>query len=134
MANYGRQSAAAQRQQERRLREDEAPRLAARVPNLRSLSLAITERSDASVSQPKYVRRIIVERAPALFLIGCSDPKCEEGGHDVTATVMRALLDGETAFQGEDKCYGALGSAQCTRILRYDATALYSDEPPEYPR
>jgi hypothetical protein len=133
MAHFGRQSVAAQRAQERRLREDEAPRLSARVPNLQSLSLAITERSDTTMAQPKYVRRIIVERAPALFLIGCSDPNCEDGGHDVTATVMRALLDRKTAFQGEDKCYGALRSSQCTRTLHYDATAFYNDEPAENP-
>ena len=126
---FGKQSAAAQRAHERRLREDEAPRLSARVPSLRSLSLAITERSDTSASQPKYVRRIVVQRAPALFLIGCGDPNCEEGGHDVTTTVMQALLNRKTTFQGEDKCRGALGSGYCARTMHYDATALYSDEP-----
>jgi hypothetical protein len=126
MQNGRRQSAGAQRSEERRLREDEAPRLSIQVPDLLSLSLAIQDRSDSSVAQPKHVRHVVVARAPALFLIGCSDPNCRDGGHDVTDPVMRALARHETAFQGEDKCYGALGPSPCMRVLHYDAVANYS--------
>jgi hypothetical protein len=125
MQNGRRTSAAAQRADERRLREDEAPRLSNQVPDLLSLSLAIEDRSGTSVAQPKHVRRVVVDRAPALFLIGCSDPNCKEGGHDVTDSVMRALMRKETIFHGEDQCYGALGPSPCTRVLHYDAIADY---------
>lgn len=118
---------AAQRAEERRLREDEAPRLSNQVPGLLSLSLAIEDRSGTSVAKPKHVRRVVVERAPALFLIGCSDPNCRDGGHDVTDSVIRALMRRETVFHGEDQCYGALGPSPCTRILHYDAIANYGD-------
>ena len=117
---------AAQRAEERRARENEAPRLLAAVPRLRSLSIFIEDRSDRSVAQPKHVRRVVVESAPALFLIGCSDTNCKDGGHDVTDLVMRALLRGETSFQGEDRCYGALGPSSCTRVLHFDASAEYA--------
>jgi hypothetical protein len=126
MMHYGRrQSAAALRSEERRLREDEAPRLSIKVPDLLSLRLEIEDRSDSSVSQPRHVRHVVVGRAPALFLIGCSDANCKDGGHDVTDTVMRALSQHQTVFQGEDKCYGALGPSPCTRVLHYDAVANY---------
>jgi hypothetical protein len=127
MRNGRRQSEAAQRSDERRLREDEAPRLASQIPDLLSLSLSIEDRSDSSVAQPRHVRHVVVARAPALFLIVCSDPNCKDGGHDVTDSIMRALLRRETAFQGEDKCYGALGPSPCTRVLHYNAVANYAD-------
>jgi hypothetical protein len=127
------QSEAAQRSDERRLREDEAPRLLARVPDLLTLSLTIEDRSDTSVSQPRHVRHVVVAHAPALFSITCSDPNCRDGGHDVTDSIMRALARRETTFQGEDRCYGALGSSPCTRVLHYAAVASYGDRSPRNP-
>lgn len=128
MDSFRKHGAGAQRFAERRLREDEAPRLSAAVPALVSLSLAIEDCSDSSFGQPKHVRRVVVAQAPALFVIGCSDPNCQEGGHDVTHPIMQALTRHQTSFQGEDKCYGILGSSQCTRVLRYDAKADYASE------
>jgi hypothetical protein len=126
MQNFRRQSATAQKFAERRQREDSAPRLTAEVPGLLSLCLAIEEASDATtVSRPKHLRRIVVERAPALFLVPCGDPRCTDGGHDVTDSIMGALVKRETTFRGEDKCNGYLGAAPCMRILRYDAVAEY---------
>jgi hypothetical protein len=117
---------AAQRAEERRARENQAPRLLVAVPRLRSLSIHIEDRSDRSVARPRHVRRVVVENAPALFVIGCSDTNCKDGGHDVTEVVMRALLRGETSFQGDDRCYGALGPSACTRVLHFDASAEYA--------
>jgi hypothetical protein len=89
--------------------------------------LEIEESSDATtVSRPKHLRRIVVERAPALFLVPCGDPRCTDGGHDVTSPIMTALHKRQATFRGEDKCNGYLGTSPCTRILRYDATAQYS--------
>jgi hypothetical protein len=127
MQNFRRQSATAQRFAERRQREDSAPRLSTEVAGLVSLCLAIEESSDATtVSRPKHLRRIVVERAPALFLVPCGDPRCTDGGHDVTGAIMGALLKRQTTFQGEDKCNGYLGASPCTRVLRYDAIAEYA--------
>jgi hypothetical protein len=121
----GKQSAAAQRSDERRLREDEAPRLVAEVPDLLTLSLTIEDCSSTSFSRPRHVRHVVIASAPALFAIVCSDSNCREGGHDVTRPVMQALAQRETVFDGEDACQGCLGSSICTRVLHYDAVATY---------
>jgi hypothetical protein len=126
MHHFRRDSAAAQRFADRRQRENEAPRLVSKVPDLTSLSLSVEERTEASsVSQPKHLRRIVVPHAPALFLLPCGDPNCKDGGHDVTASVMHFLLRGDENFQGEDACTGSLGPSPCVRVLYYQAVAEY---------
>src|SRR6185295_20228584 len=96
------------------------------IPDLVSLCLAIEEISDSTVSRPKHLRHVIVERAPALFLVPCGDPRCLEGGHDVTGPVMRALTGHQTTFRGEDRCNGSVGTSPCGRVLHYEAIAKYS--------
>ncbi len=125
MYRYGKQSAAAQRAAERREREDSAPRLAAQVPDLVSLRLEIEERSSSAATQPKYLRRIVVASAPALFFIPCADPHCIDGGHDVTWPVMQSLQSRRVKFDGEDTCHGSIGPASCSRILKFEALAEY---------
>jgi len=126
MRAHRKQTAAAQRSAERRQREDDAPRLRDEVPDLLSLTLEIEERSEGTAAlQQKHTRRIVVDHAPALFLIPCGDPKCEDGGHDVTYAIMRALRSHEPEFTGEDGCSGSLGSSTCRRILYYQAAAEY---------
>ena len=126
MHRPGKQTAAAQRTAARREREDSAPRLAHEAPDLVSLRLEIEERSDiSSVSQPKYIRRIVVASAPALFLIPCGDPSCADGGHDVTSMIMHALRSHRSAFDGEDGCHGSIGTGSCSRVLRFEAVAEY---------
>ena len=123
MMNQRRNNPAAERFAERRVREDEAPRLSAQAPDLADLRLAIAERAGTGVT--KHVRRVLVDRAPALFLVPCGDPRCVDGGHDLTNAVMRALRGRETAFDGDDACSGSLGPSACQRVLHFDATASY---------
>jgi hypothetical protein len=119
-------NAAAERFNERRRREDEAPRLSKEIPELDSLEFSVEEMSGGVVDpQQRYVRKIVVEHAPALFLVPCGDPRCTDGGHDVTLAVMRALRGRQTEFEGTDDCPGTLGSANCRRVVRYHATAEY---------
>jgi hypothetical protein len=126
MLNRRRFGLAAQRFAERRQREDEAPRLTAEVPQLTDLKLEIDEhRAGGAVAEAPHIRRIVVERAPALFVLPCGDAACKDGGHDVTSTILRALRAGETRFEGEDVCNGMVGTAPCSRVLRYVATATY---------
>jgi hypothetical protein len=122
--------AAAQRFADRRQREDGAPRLQTQIPSLRSLRLDIEERRGTWPSadpQGSHMRRIVVSTAPAMFLITCHDPDCRDGGHDVTATIMRALRSRESRFEGSDHCPGRIGSADCQRTIRFLATAEYGD-------
>ena len=126
MNTHRKNGEAAQRFAERRRLEDEAPRLSTEVPSLETLRLEIEERTSGSVvAAPTHIRHIIVNRAPALFLIPCGDPRCRDGGHDVTHRMIRALRGGETRFDGEDTCAGSLGSGHCGRVLHYVAIAKY---------
>jgi hypothetical protein len=127
MNGHRRTSAAAQRYAERRQREDEAPRLGSEVPDLVGLRLTIEETSAASaLSAPKHVRHIVVATAPALFFVPCGDPRCTEGGCDITAEVMAGLRAHQVHFEGEQECRGILGSANCARVIRFQAEAEYS--------
>jgi len=117
---------AANRFTERRRREDEAPRLRAEVPRLDTLRLDVEERRPGVVSaEVSHIRRVVVDHAPALFEVPCSDASCADGGHDLTNTIMRSLRNGEEKFEGEDTCLGQVGNAPCERILRFVATATY---------
>jgi hypothetical protein len=111
---------------ERRRREDEASRLHDRVPDLRSLKLEVEEQRGAStLAETRHVRVIVVERAPALFLLPCGDRDCRDGGHDVTDAVLRNLLSGAERFEVEDTCIGNIRSAECGRTVRIVAKATY---------
>ena len=120
------------RARERREREDAAPRLRDRVARLATLSIEIDEHLGAAmVANTRYVRHVVVERAPALFEIPCSEASCEDGGHDVTRHVMQSLLAGEQEFVGEDICFGWRGDQRCERVLHFVGHATYSGERPQ---
>jgi hypothetical protein len=117
---------ASQRFAERRRREDEAPRLLERVPELTHLKLEVEERRAASMAaDSKHVRHVVVDRAPALFYIPCGDPACKDGGHDVTNALMRGLTSRDAHFETEDTCSGSIGTAPCGRVVRVIATATF---------
>lgn len=124
MMNSRRLSPQAERFAERRKHEDEAPRLHDEVPGLLSLQLDIEDR-DGVIRGAKYTRRIVVERAPALFLVPCGDPRCEGDGHDLTRQVMSALRSLETSFHGEDRCEGSVGPNPCSHVVTFEAVANY---------
>jgi hypothetical protein len=113
--------AAKQRSVERRLREDEAPRLTKEIKRLKSLQI------DVDNGGNKYVWRIVVERAPALFVIACPEPACQNGGHDITRAVLQSLRSAATRFDGESACRGEVASGDCGRVLKYVAQATYGD-------
>ena len=114
------------RARERWTREDAAPRLADEIADLKQLTLEVEESLDAAViDSTRYVRRILVEQAPAHFELPCSDAKCEGGGHDFTRGIMAALRAGETEFAGESACRGNSGLEPCRRVLRFTARAEY---------
>ena len=118
-------SDAANRFAERRQREQDAPRLLDRVPALATLRLDVAAGRNATSSEPKHSRIIVVDAAPALFVLPCADHACREGGHDLTSTVLHALAAGTTHFELEDTCYGNVGSASCGRALHVQVTATY---------
>jgi len=117
---------AQQRFADRRKREDDSPRLSEELPNLAALKLTVEERrATAVVAESKYVRHVIVDRAPALFDIPCGDPSCSGGGHDVTQQLMRQLRSAAVEVMVEHECNGGVGTAHCGRILRVIGAPTY---------
>jgi hypothetical protein len=117
---------AAQRFADRRKREDDAPRLTQEIPSLATLRLAVEERrATVTAAESKHLRHVIVDRAPALFVIPCGDPSCEGGGYDLTTPIMRELRGHRTAFEVDDECFGNVGTTRCGRIVHAVGTATY---------
>jgi hypothetical protein len=107
-------------------RETAAGKLLAKIPDLMSLSLGIHEvRPDGLASETQYIRRVVVEHASALFEMPCSYAYCKDGGYDVTREVLDGLVSRKARFEGERACRGSCGASDCTRVLRYVATATY---------
>ena len=128
MHGRGKLSEAAVRATERRRREDEAQRIKDRVPKLESLKLEISERRpEATSADVSHVKRVTVDHAPALFELSCCDRACKDGGHDITRQIMQELERGQTRFEGEDTCHGALGTATCGRVLHWIGIATYKE-------
>lgn len=124
-----RYSDARNRMHERWTREDAAPRLSEEISGISKLTIEVEERQNSlSAESSSYVRHVIVDQAPALFEVPCSDSKCEGGGHDLTADIMRALRARKTDFEGEHECYGRLGTANCSRVLHFKAHAEYDGD------
>ncbi len=123
---YRRNTEAAERARARQQREDEATRLRDEIPKLASLKLEISfRRGDADVAESTHIRRVVVERAPALFFIPCANRDCHDGGHEVTLDVMRALRGNLERFEGSHACGGSVANAPCTGIVRWVGSAEY---------
>ncbi len=119
MSIYGKAREASERFAERRKREDEAPRLHDEVPGLRTLRLEVEEqRASSTVAETKHVRIVVVDHAPALFVLPCGDGDCRDGGHDLTGEILARLRHGATDFTVEDRCYGSVRDVPCGRIVR----------------
>jgi hypothetical protein len=115
---------------ERRQRENEAQRLREAIPNLATLRLDVEERrGSVQVAESKHVRHVVVDIAPALFVLVCGDSSCKDGGHELTNAIMRNLQNGQTSFEVEDECLGSVGTATCHRIIHITATATYRVTP-----
>lgn len=112
---------------ERWRREDAAPRLLAQFPLLRSLSLSLKDlRGESRVTGTERKQHVIVTRAAALFEIPCSDPKCQNGGYDVTSEVLYALRHKHESFAGVAECCGTVGHNACRCSLSFAARASYA--------
>ena len=126
-----RRTEAAERFAERRRREDAAPRLRDIAPDLLSCKVEVTDgRADAVTTDVLHTRHLVVERGPAILVIGCSDAGCRDGGHDLSTMLVRGLRERHTEIRGEDLCDGNVGAAHCGRRLRFRATATYKQATP----
>jgi hypothetical protein len=122
----GRAQEAAERFAERRRREDSAPRLSEEIPALANLRLEVEERAGTCVgADSKHVRHVIVDRAPALFVLPCGDTTCRDGGHDLTANILRELRSATSRFEAEAACRGTVGPTECRRSIKVVGIAAY---------
>jgi hypothetical protein len=96
------------------------------VPQLASLRIEVEEHRGATGSgDPKHVRLVVVDSAPALFLLPCGDRACRDGGHDVTDTILRNLSAGAERFELDDACHGSVGTASCGTVMHIVVSAAY---------
>jgi hypothetical protein len=108
-------------------REDAAARLLDQLPYIRTIKFSLKEtRAEHTVAGTTRAQHVIVARAGALFEIACSDPKCENGGHDLTTEVLAGLRDRLAEFGGNSDCHGDLGQGSCDRTLHYSVHATYA--------
>lgn len=115
-----------ERRKKRMESEDAAGKLLSKAPDLTSLSIAMHEtRPEGVVSDTYHIRRFVVEHAPALFEVSCSDPRCEDGGYDITREILLGLAGHQKTFEGAQDCGGHCGTLSCGRCLKYTATASY---------
>ena len=122
MSQFSTPSARAERWQ----REDDAPRLAEQVPQLKQLRLEMSETFEARrVLDSNRIGHIIVARAAARFEVPCSDVRCRDGGHDLTREVMLNLRQQRRSFVGQDQCSGYVGERPCARVLEFVAHAEF---------
>lgn len=120
-----------ERRVQRAQREGAAGKLLTQAPDLTSLSLSIREtRPDGCVGDTEYLRRVVLEHAPALFEVPCAYRECKDGGYDVTREILHALAGHLTRFEGEQPCRGRFGAHECTRVLHYAGTATYRETAP----
>jgi hypothetical protein len=117
--------AAAERSAALRMRENSAARLKTAIPTLKTLRIGVTEEGGANTM--KHVKHIVVDRAPALLFIPCGEPRCEDGGHDITHEVMRVLYDRRTHGEGRHECGGTTGLAPCVRRILFEVDATFGD-------
>lgn len=111
---------------ERWQREDAAPRLAAEIPELLTLSLQLRNCNDeTSMPGRSRIQHTIVERAAALFEVACVEPKCEGGGYDITADILTALRQRRETHEGTAHCNGSVGQGYCRCTLVYVMKATY---------
>jgi hypothetical protein len=117
-----------ERRVQRVQREAVAGKLLQRFPEVTSLDITVHEaRPEGCVSDSHYIRRIVLEHAPALFEVPCSYPSCEDGGYDITHDVIAALTARDPKVEGEKACRGRCGSLDCTRVLRFVVKIGYRD-------
>lgn len=112
---------------EMRRRQDAAPFLRDKAPELKSLRLTFDEeRPDGAATARCYSRPMVVESARAHFEVRCMEPRCD-GFHDLTAQIVRAISDRRTSESIRSQCNGMFNNAPCNRTLICSCQATYRD-------
>jgi hypothetical protein len=99
------------------------PRLCTLVPRLRALRLELVEQGGGA---PRHHTRIVlVDQAPAWFVVDCGDERCRHGGYDLTGDLLPRLKRERTDWKITRVCRGRVGSAPCVRQVQCAVHAEY---------
>ena len=114
------------RTHERWEREDTAPRLLDELPALTGLKIEFVERTGSTaLGATRHVRHVQVATAAAHFEVPCNDSDCTDGGHELTAEIMRGLARNDGSFSGKHACSGITKAGPCERVLEYTVHAEF---------
>jgi hypothetical protein len=122
--SFSRAAATAARREDRQRQEADATRLLKEVPTLKTLRITVTE--VGMLVRQKHMKHVIVGSAPALFFFHCGDELCQDGGHDITTSVLYSLRALRKEFAGQHTCDGTVGCSPCRRSIEFHAYAEYA--------
>jgi hypothetical protein len=122
----------AERRQAQLQRVDEAPRLAEKYPQLKTLKVAlqfVNREGMTKTTEMKYSAN--PEHAKSVLVFRCANSACWGGDFDLTAKLAEAVTKRRTKVSGEMHCLGshkgASGqAAPCRSLLRYTLNLVYS--------
>ncbi len=123
-----------ERRRKRRMRDAAAERIETAFPDVSEifLEVGLTNESDPNFDR-QLVRNQYVRgpRYSADFSFDCCNKDCVDGGHDITAELLRAINAKRTTVSGENVCQGwqceqCIGSTRCLCRLKYTARISYA--------
>jgi hypothetical protein len=118
------------RQQESQ-RTRESTSLAAKFPELKSLTVEFAHFSPEGVTQNRQIKYTVnPEHAKSVFRFDCINAECIRGDFDLSEVLSQAVAARQTTATGEVSCQGWLSKTtidqiRCHHILRYKFTLEY---------
>lgn len=112
-------------------RTSESTSLAAKFPELKSLTVEFAHFSPEGVTQNRQIKYTVnPEHAKSVFRFDCINPECIRGDFDLSEVLSQAVAARQTAATGEVSCQGWLSKTtidqiRCHHILRYKFTLEY---------
>lgn len=100
-----------------------APLLRDVVPRLAALKLELVEQD--GVASRRHTRIVLVDQAPASFIVSCGDERCRHGGYDLTGDVLPRLQRGRAEWKVTRVCNGRIGTSSCRRRAQCFVHAEY---------
>jgi hypothetical protein len=112
-------------------RTRESTSLAARFPELKSLTVEFAHFSPEGVTQNRQIKYTVnPEHAKSVFRFDCINAECIRGDFDLSDVLAQAVAARQTTATGEVSCQGWLSKTtidqiHCHHILRYKFTLEY---------
>lgn len=122
----------AEHRQAQQQRADNAPSMAEKYPQLKTLKVAlefVNREGMTKTTEMKYSAN--PEHAKSVLVFGCPNSACWGGDFDLTAKLAEAVTKRRTKVSGEMHCQGSYKDASgqvvsCRSLLRYTLNLVYS--------